>query len=91
MVVTTYLILFILAVIAITYPEDFPKLIRNPRLLSAVLGIETKRRWLLLKFGIMLFFERKRLQFSLWRAKDIIAAERAKKQKQKQQQQDTHD
>ena len=78
MIATIYIVLFILAVMAITYPEEFPKMIRSPRLLLEAVGLECRRRWLITKFGTILFFERKRLQFSLWRMKDIIAAERAK-------------
>ena len=88
MIATVYILLFVLAVVAITYPEEFPKLVRNPDLLLKVIGLETKRRWMILKFGTILFIERKRLQYSLWRAKPIIEAERLK---QKQQQDEPND
>jgi len=84
MIATIYIVLFIMAVMAITYPEEFPKLVRNPQLLLAAVGMETKRRWMIVKFGTVLFFERKRLQYSLWRARDIIAAERAKHKQQQE-------
>ena len=73
-----------MAVMAITYPEEFPKLVRNPQLLLAAIGMESKRRWMIVKFGTILFFERKRLQFSLWQARDIIKAERAKQKQQEE-------
>lgn len=82
MVATIYVVLFIMAVMAITYPEEFPKLVRNPQLFFAAVGMESRRRWMIAKIGTTLFFERKRLQFSLWKARDIIAAERAKQQQQ---------
>ena len=82
MIATIYLLLFVLAVVAITYPEEFPKLVRNPDLLLKVIGLETKRRWMILKFGTILFIERKQLQYSLWKHRDIIAAERAKQKQQ---------
>lgn len=82
MIATIYLLLFVLAVLAITYPEEFPKLVRNPDQLLAAIGIESRRRWLILKFGTILFIEKKKLQYSLWRMKDIIAAERLKQKQQ---------
>ena len=82
MIATIYIIFFLLAVMAITYPEEFPKLIRNPQILIDAVGMETKRRWMILKLGTILFIDRKRLQFSLWRMKDIIAEERRKQQQQ---------
>ena len=84
MIYTIYLILFLVAVVAITYPEEFPKLVRNPGLLLAAVAMETKRRWMILKFGTILFVEKKRLEFSLWRARPrpIIEAERRKQREQ---------
>ena len=82
MIASIYILLFVLAVLAITYPEEFPKLVRNPDLLLNAIGLETKRRWMILKFGTILFIEKKQLQYSLWRMKDIIAAERAKQKQQ---------
>ena len=86
MIATIYIVLFLLAVMAITYPEEFPKLIRNPELMLNAIGLEVRRRWMMTKIGTILFIERKMLQFSLWHSRDIIAAERAK-----QQQENTHD
>ena len=82
MIYTIYLVLFLVAVVAVTYPEEFPKLVRNPELLLAAVVMETKRRWMILKFGTILFIEKKRLEFSLWRAKPIIEAERRKQLEQ---------
>ena len=82
MIYTIYLVLFLVAVVAVTYPEEFPKLVRNPELLLASVVMETKRRWMILKFGTILFIEKKRLEFSLWRAKPIIEAERRKQLEQ---------
>jgi hypothetical protein len=80
MIATIYIVLFILAVVAVTYPKEFPTLMRDPESLLQVTSLELRRRWLMLKIGSQLWFERKRLAFSLWRMKDIIAAERAKQQ-----------
>ena len=88
MIATAYIILFILAVMAIIYPEDFPKMIRNPQMLGWAVGVETRRRWMILKFGSILWVEKKKLQYSLWRAQPIIEVERLK---QKQQQEETND
>jgi hypothetical protein len=82
MIYTIYLVLFLVAVVAVTYPEEFPKLVRNPRLLLDAVALEVKRRWMILKFGTILFIEKKRLEFSLWRAKPIIEAERRKQLEQ---------
>ena len=84
MIATIYIVLFVLAVVAITYPEEFPKLIRNPQMLMAAVGVETRRRWMILKFGSVLWVERQKLRYSLWRAKPIIETERLK-QKQKEE------
>ena len=83
MIYTIYLVLFLVAVVAVTYPEEFPKLVRNPDLLLAAVVMESKRRWMMLKFGTLLFIEKKRLEFSLWRARPIIEAERRKQLEQK--------
>jgi hypothetical protein len=80
MIYTVYALLFILAVLAITYPEEFPKLIRNPEQLIDAVGMESRRRWLILKLGTYLWFSKKQLQLSLWLAKPIIDAERTKQQ-----------
>ena len=82
MIATIYILLFVLAVLAVTYPEEFPKLVRNPDQLLSALGMESKRRWMILKFGTILFIEKKTLQFSLWRARPIIEAERRKQQQE---------
>ena len=67
---------------AITYPKEFPQMIRDPEMLFQAIGLEARRRWLMLKIGSQLWIERKQLAFSLWRAKDTIAAERAKQKQQ---------
>jgi hypothetical protein len=82
MIATIYILLFILAVMAITYPKEFPKLIREPQALLDGIAMESRRRWLILKFGTQLWISKKRMEFSLWRMKDIIAAERAKQQQE---------
>ena len=78
MIATVYILLFVLAVLAVTYPKEFPTLIRNPQQLIDAISMESRRRWLILKFGTQLWISKKRLQFSLWKAKPIIEAERAK-------------
>ena len=83
MIYTIYRVLLLVAVVAVTYPEEFPKLVRNPDLLLAAVVMESKRRWMILKFGTLLFIETKRLEFSLWRARPIIEAERRKQLEQK--------
>lgn len=80
MIYTVYLVLFLIAVVAVTYPEEFPTMVRNPKTLFDAVSLETKRRWMILKFGTILFIEKKKLEFSLWRARDIIAEERRKQQ-----------
>jgi hypothetical protein len=84
MIATIYILLFILAVMAITYPKEFPKLIRDPKALLDGIAMESRRRWLILKFGTQLWISKKQMEFSLWRMKDIIAAERAKQQAQEE-------
>jgi len=78
MIATIYILLFVLAVLAVTYPKEFPELIRNPQQLIDAIGMESRRRWMILKFGTQLWISKKQLQFSLWKAKPIIEAERAK-------------
>ena len=85
MIATVYIIAFILAVLFITYPKDFSTAITNPRMLLELAGMETKRRWMILTIGSTLWVEKKRMQYSLWRMKDIIDTERTK-----QQQKETH-
>ena len=82
MIYTVYLILFLVAVVAVTYPEEFPTLARNPKLLVEAIALESKRRWMILKFGTILYIEKKKLEFSLWQARDIIAEERRKQLEQ---------
>ena len=84
MIVTIYIILFILTVMAITYPEEFPKLIRSPQLMIDAVGMESRRRWMILKFGTLLWISKKQLEFSLWKSRDIIAAERTKHKQQEE-------
>ena len=82
MIYTIYLVLFLVAVVAVTYPKEFPTLVQNPRMLLDALALEVKRRWMILKFGTILFIEKKKLEFSLWRARPIIEAERRKQLEQ---------
>jgi hypothetical protein len=84
MIATIYIIAFILAVLFITYPKDFPSLITNPEALMQAIGVETKRRWMIVKFGTILWFEKKKMAYSLWRMKPIIEAERAKQRAQEE-------
>ena len=88
MVATLYVVGFILAVLYITYPKDFPELISNPKMLLDMVGMETRRRWMILKLGTGLWISKKKMAFSLWQMRRIIEAEKAK---QKQQEQNTHD
>ena len=80
MIYTVYIVLFLVAVVAVTYPEDFPTMVRNPKTLFDTMSLETKRRWMILKFGTILYVEKKMLEFSLWQARDIIAEKRRKQQ-----------
>jgi len=82
MVATVYIVALILAVIAITYPKEFPQLIRNPSLMLQMVGIETRRRWMLFKLGTELMIERQKMKVSYWRMRHIIEAERLKQQQQ---------
>ena len=87
MVATLYVVGFILAVLYITYPKEFPTLIRDPKLTLDMVAMESKRRWMILTLGTSLWVSKKKMAFSLWQMRDIIAKEQAKKQ----QQQNTHD
>jgi hypothetical protein len=78
MIAAIYTLLFILAVMAITYPKEFPELIQDPEALLDGISMELRRRWLILKLGSQLWISKKQLEFSLWRMKDIIAAEQTK-------------
>ena len=84
MIAAIYILLFILAVMAITYPKEFPGLIQDPEALLDGVSMELRRRWLILKLGSQLWISKKQLEFSLWRMKDIIAAERTKQQHTKE-------
>ena len=80
MVATLYIIALILAMLFITYPKEFPTLISNPKLLIDMVGMETRRRWMILTIGSRLWIEKKQMAYSLWRMRDIIKAERTKQQ-----------
>ena len=82
MVITLWVILGLLFVLAVTYPDEFPTMVRNPPLLIDAIAMESKRRWMILKFGSILWISKQRLRFSLWRAKPIIEAERLKQKQQ---------
>ena len=84
MIATLWFILFILLVVSVTYPKEFPTLARNPEQLIQVVGMETKRRWMILKFGSILWVEKQKLKFSLWRMRPIIEAERKKQRKKEE-------
>ena len=86
MLVTAGLIALLIAVLAVTYPEEFPQLISNPDQLFAAMSLEARRRWMILKLGSQLWVERKMTAFSLWRTRDIIEQEQLK-----QKQQNKHD
>jgi len=86
MLVTSCFILLVIATVAVTYPDEFPQLIRDPKLFYDSMSMETRRRWMIAKLGSQLWFERKKMAFSLWKMRDIIKAEQ-----QKQQQQNTND
>ena len=80
MVATVYIVALILAVLALTYPKDFPQLIQNPALLFDAVGMETRRRWMIVKLRTQLTVERQMMGVSLWRMRHIIKAERLKQQ-----------
>ena len=82
MVATLYITAFILVVLFITYPDDFPTLISNPKLLLSAAQMETRRRWMILKLGTSLWVSKQKMAFSLWRMKSIIKAEQLKQQQQ---------
>jgi len=82
MVATLYIVGLILAVLFITYPKDFPELINNPKMLLDMVGMETRRRWMILTLGTTLFISRQRMKVSLWQMKSIIKAEQLKQQQQ---------
>ncbi len=83
MLVTAGLVLAIIAILAVTYPEEFPQLISDPEQLFRAMSLETRRRWMIVKLGSRLWIEKKRMAFSLWQMRDIIKSEQLK---QKQQQ-----
>jgi len=80
MLVTAGLIALLIAVLAVTYPEEFPQLISNPDQLFAAMSLEARRRWMILKLGSQLWVERKKMAFSLWQMRDIIKQEQQKHQ-----------
>jgi len=80
MVATIYVIAIILVVLYLTYPEDFLTILGNPKLLSEAISIEARRRWTILKLGTSLWISKKKMTFSLWQMRDIIAKEQAKQQ-----------
>ena len=82
MLVTAGLIAFLIAVIAVTYPEEFPKLISDPEELFTALSLETRRRWMILKLGTQLWIAKRQMAFSLWQMRDIIKAEQQKQQQE---------
>jgi len=87
MLVTAGLIALIIATLAVTYPEEFPQLISDPKQLFEAMSLEAQRRWMILKLGSLLWIEKQKMAFSLWQMRDIIKAE-----KLKQKQHDTkHD
>ena len=83
MVATIYVIAIILVVLYLTYPEDFLTILGNPKLLVDVVSLEVRRRWMILKLGTSLWISRKRMQYSLWKMRDIISKEQSKQQQQK--------
>ena len=83
MVATIYVIAIILAVLYLTYPDDFLTILSNPKLLSDTVSLEDRRRWMILKLGTSLWISRKRMKYSLWKMSDIIAKEQTKQQQQK--------
>jgi len=80
MIIATYIVLFVLITIAITYPKEFPALMRHPQMLVDVIALESRRRWMLLKLGTQLWVSKKRMQYSHWKMRSIIAKEQAKQQ-----------
>jgi len=83
MVATVYVIAIVLVVLYLTYPDDFLTILGNPKLLAEAISIETRRRWMILKLGTSLWISKKKMAFSLWKMRDIIAKEQTKQQKQK--------
>jgi len=84
MIITAYVVLFILIVIAITYPKEFPALMRHPKMLIDIIAFESRRRWMILKHGTPLWVSKQRMAYSLWKMRGIIAKEQAKQQTNKQ-------
>jgi len=83
MVATVYVIAIVLVVLYLTYPDDFLTILGNPKLLAEAISIETRRRWMILKLGTSLWISKKKMAFSLWKMRDIIAKEQTKQQQQK--------
>jgi hypothetical protein len=80
MLVTAGLIALLIATLAVTYPEEFPQLISDPKQLFEAMSLEARRRWMIAKLGSQLWVERKRMAFSLWQMRDIIKQEQQKQQ-----------
>jgi len=80
MVATIYIIAIVLVVLFLTYPEDFPTLISNPKLLLDAVSVETRRRWMILTLGTSLWLSKKRMKYSLWKMRAIIKQEQTKQQ-----------
>ena len=83
-----YTLCIILGVLAVTYPKEFPTLMRSPEMFVQVVALETRRRWMMAKMLPMLWFSKLRMRYSLWRMQGIIKAEM---EKQKQQEETTVD
>ena len=75
-----YTLCVILGVLAVTYPKEFPTLMRDPEMFVQVVALETRRRWMMLKLGTMLHISRVRMSYSHWKMRHIIAEEKAKQQ-----------
>ncbi len=80
MLATIYVIAIILAVLYLTYPDDFSTILSNPKLLLDAVGVEVRRRLMILKLGTSLWISKKRMAFSLWKMRDTIAREQTKQQ-----------
>tara|TARA_R110001592_G_scaffold22178_2_gene88575 strand:- start:896 stop:1165 length:270 start_codon:yes stop_codon:yes gene_type:complete len=83
MVATIYVLAIVMVVMYVTYPDDFPQLISNPGMLVDAISVEIRRRWMILKLGSLLWIERKKMDYSLWKMKPIIKAEQLKQQEDK--------
>ena len=77
-----YTLCIILGVLAITYPKEFPTLMRSPEMFIQVVALETRRRWMMARLWPMLQWSKLRMRYSHWKMRDIIKAELAKQQAQ---------